>query len=254
MTSQQQADANRVNSQKSTGPKTAAGKAISSTNALKHGMHSRTLILSHEDADAYTGLCNGIIQQFAPRNQHEQFLCKRMASARWRLERLEFMETGLLDAPEIDTADLDRLSRWQVRMENSYDKAYKQLTLFRKAEEAARAKAAARPEAPAHPDAHPEPSAPAEADIQAKEKEIAEARAAMAEVLAAKKAKAEADEKAWEALDPAQMPDTCLYWYNPETGERTQVAGPPEPYDRSREISGKYKICDPPLVKRPKPE
>ena len=41
-----QITANRLNAKKSTGPRTAAGKAISSRNAEKHGKYSRTLLVS----------------------------------------------------------------------------------------------------------------------------------------------------------------------------------------------------------------
>ena len=40
MTLSKQTIANRKNAKKSTGPKTAKGKAISSQNALKHGLRS----------------------------------------------------------------------------------------------------------------------------------------------------------------------------------------------------------------------
>lgn len=40
-----QVDANRANARKSTGPRTAADKAASRNNALKHGMCSRTAVM-----------------------------------------------------------------------------------------------------------------------------------------------------------------------------------------------------------------
>ena len=38
-------EANRRNAQKSTGPKSAAGKAISKLNALKHGVLAQTVVV-----------------------------------------------------------------------------------------------------------------------------------------------------------------------------------------------------------------
>lgn len=49
MTSQNQTDANRRNAQKSTGPRTAAGRKRSSQNALKHGLCSTGIVLPGED-------------------------------------------------------------------------------------------------------------------------------------------------------------------------------------------------------------
>jgi hypothetical protein len=45
MTTQAKIDANRRNATKSTGPKTAAGKARVSLNALKHGLSAQTMVL-----------------------------------------------------------------------------------------------------------------------------------------------------------------------------------------------------------------
>jgi hypothetical protein len=41
--------ANRANAQKSTGPRTAEGKAASRLNALKHGLDAESLIIPGED-------------------------------------------------------------------------------------------------------------------------------------------------------------------------------------------------------------
>ena len=52
-TSSRRAEANRQNAQKSTGPKTAEGKARSRFNAVKHGMRAATPVLPGEDAAAF---------------------------------------------------------------------------------------------------------------------------------------------------------------------------------------------------------
>ena len=48
MSSQRQIEANRRNAQKSTGPTSATGKAVSSMNALKTGIHAKSLLLPSE--------------------------------------------------------------------------------------------------------------------------------------------------------------------------------------------------------------
>jgi len=54
MSTQAQIDANRANSQQSTGPQTDAGKAISSLNAVKHGLTGATIFFTNPaDASRY---------------------------------------------------------------------------------------------------------------------------------------------------------------------------------------------------------
>lgn len=56
MTSDKQAQANRRNALKSTGPKTPEGKAAVRHNATKHGLLSRETLLPGEDEEALQAL------------------------------------------------------------------------------------------------------------------------------------------------------------------------------------------------------
>jgi len=49
MTSPKQIAANRQNARRSTGPKTAKGKAVAKMNAVKHGILARHVVLNRED-------------------------------------------------------------------------------------------------------------------------------------------------------------------------------------------------------------
>jgi hypothetical protein len=52
MTSELQAEANRQNAKKSTGPRTPAGKAVVALNGMKHGLLSReSLVKGESEAD-----------------------------------------------------------------------------------------------------------------------------------------------------------------------------------------------------------
>ena len=57
MATAEQIEANRLNAQKSTGPKTDEGKASVRRNAIKHGMTARTImpVLPQEDQDTLQG-------------------------------------------------------------------------------------------------------------------------------------------------------------------------------------------------------
>lgn len=55
--------ANQNNAKKSTGPVTVQGKQTVSNNALKHGVFSKTLILTDEDPDEYKSLLDQLLQE-----------------------------------------------------------------------------------------------------------------------------------------------------------------------------------------------
>jgi hypothetical protein len=54
LATERQIAANRLNAQRSTGPRTEAGKANSRRNALKHGLTAEKMLLEYEDATRST--------------------------------------------------------------------------------------------------------------------------------------------------------------------------------------------------------
>ncbi|HEV3122922.1 MAG TPA: hypothetical protein VGY53_13500 [Isosphaeraceae bacterium] len=98
MASQAQIDANRRNSQRSTGPKTEAGKARARLNALKDGTHARTVsrVLPHENAIELDARINKWINDLKPRNDVELELVKSAANLSWELERARRCQTARL--------------------------------------------------------------------------------------------------------------------------------------------------------------
>ena len=88
-TSSRRAEANRRNAQKSTGPRTAEGKARSRFNAVKHGMRAATPVLPGEDKAAFDDRLERWTRNLAPRDDVEQFLVKRAVELSWQLERAD---------------------------------------------------------------------------------------------------------------------------------------------------------------------
>ena len=88
MTSQTRIDANRRNAQKSTGPRTEAGKATSRWNALKHGLASPELILFDETEEAFEDFYAELRAAHAPVDAAEAAVVERIAAAHWRLRRV----------------------------------------------------------------------------------------------------------------------------------------------------------------------
>jgi len=90
-----QIDANRRNALRSTGPKTPAGKTISSRNAPKRGLRARAALLPGEDKGAFLRLFNDFRAEHRPIDRFEEALVEQMAVAYWKLARLTRIESHL---------------------------------------------------------------------------------------------------------------------------------------------------------------
>ena len=88
MTSPKQRGANRRNAHRSTGPTSAAGKAIVAQNASKHGMAAAAVIPGLERVEEWEAHRAGIIGALAPVGQLELGLAERVALSSWRLQRV----------------------------------------------------------------------------------------------------------------------------------------------------------------------
>jgi len=95
LTSERQMRANRANARRSTGPKTAKGKAAVRLNAFRHGLLVRDVVLPGEDADAFEELRNQTRANLSPVGPIEEFLADQIVNIIWRLRRLERAETLL---------------------------------------------------------------------------------------------------------------------------------------------------------------
>ena len=81
MATQKQIAANRNHAQKSTGPRSEAGKQIARLNALKHGMRSDEFhLLPSEDPDEYHELLDTWKRSYGPTNDVERELVTLAAS------------------------------------------------------------------------------------------------------------------------------------------------------------------------------
>ena len=66
MTSEKQAQANRRNAMKSTGPKSSEGKAVVRHNATRHGLLSQVDLLPGEDEAAFVKLSDLLRAELEP--------------------------------------------------------------------------------------------------------------------------------------------------------------------------------------------
>ena len=96
MTSDRKREANKNNASKSTGPRSAKGKAKSRRNALKHGLTAERLLLPDEDPKEFDALCNDLFDRFQPIDALEGRLVARVTDLLWRLQRIPRYGVALL--------------------------------------------------------------------------------------------------------------------------------------------------------------
>jgi hypothetical protein len=95
MASVAQIEANRLNAQKSTGPRTAEGKATASHNAVKHGLLAEQVVIHGEDPAQFDLYREGMIAELAPEGAVEMMLAERAVSLAWRLRRAERLQSAV---------------------------------------------------------------------------------------------------------------------------------------------------------------
>src|ERR1700693_4876857 len=90
------AAANRANAQKSTGPRTAAGKQRSSLNALRHGLTGQVIVLPTEDLAAYQRHSQGFFDEYQPKGANETQLVQSLLDTAWQVNRAATIALNLL--------------------------------------------------------------------------------------------------------------------------------------------------------------
>ena len=90
--------ANRRNAQKSTGPRTAAGRAVSKMNARKHGILSKAVVVRgwriKESPRKFAALHQRFTEELGPVGPLEEMLVDQIVTAHWRLRRALTAEAG----------------------------------------------------------------------------------------------------------------------------------------------------------------
>ena len=154
MSTSAQLAANQQNAQLSTGPRTDAGRAVSSQNGLVHGLSSTFRVLMHENQSEFDALKQRIAGEQNPDGEHESFLVDQMVQARWRLIRIQRLENVAFDytimgedPSQSEDPDakiiaamskggrdpLALLERYRSSAERAYYKAHKELMANRRA-------------------------------------------------------------------------------------------------------------------------
>jgi hypothetical protein len=111
MATEKQIAANRANAQKSTGPRTHEGKAVSSQNALKSGIDAQSQVIRGEDPVALAALTDQYLADFQPRSAAERALVDALIDNEWLLRRLRKAESQLWEQGFDDVEHWDQTNR-----------------------------------------------------------------------------------------------------------------------------------------------
>ena len=98
MATQAQILANRSNAQKSTGPRTAEGKAVVAKNAVKHGLCGQETVVAGEDLGEFEFYRERMLEELDPAGEVESTLAERIVSLSWRLKRAERLQAVAFDS------------------------------------------------------------------------------------------------------------------------------------------------------------
>jgi hypothetical protein len=118
MSSLSQIEANRRNAKKSTGPRTAQGKAESRLNALQTGIYAQSMIIHDEDPAQLEALTADYIRQYQPANAAERGLMDILVDCEWKLRRFRAIEARIFEAK------LDDLNPNYIEEEHRAAEAY----------------------------------------------------------------------------------------------------------------------------------
>ena len=96
MASQLQIDANRQNAQKSSGPKTPAGKAAVSQNAMTHGLTAQLACINGEDMDEFDETRQSFENELKPIGPLQTLLLQQIVMAAYHraLHELQRLQSG----------------------------------------------------------------------------------------------------------------------------------------------------------------
>ncbi len=151
MSSAAQIDANRLNAQSSTGPKSEEAKRVTSLNALKTALTGQTVLLPLDDTALYKKIGATFIATHQPATFEEELIVQTIIDAEWRLQRIPNLEKciyarGVIEFSsefpehlvEVETylkyqKELKNLNLQESRLRRTKEKAKAELTVLQTA-------------------------------------------------------------------------------------------------------------------------
>ncbi len=121
MATEKQIEANRLNAQKSTGPRTDSGKSKSRLNAVKHGLTGHLPVMTDDERQAHDTFITGIVDSLKPADAVERQLARSVADGYWRINRVSAMENNFFASEACNQEDgalasLNLLTVYEMRL------------------------------------------------------------------------------------------------------------------------------------------
>jgi hypothetical protein len=123
---------NRLNAQRSTGPRTTPGKLASSRNSLKHGLASAQLIIPGENCSDFDALLSDLLAEHQPANKTEELLVHQIAQSWWLTRRSLRFQNECFTPDGVDEKRLSLFLRYQTTHERAFHKALNALMRLKK--------------------------------------------------------------------------------------------------------------------------
>ena len=135
MSTAAQINANQLNAQSSTGPRTAEGKSTVSKNATKHGLTATyPVIRTPDEQTQFDEMSAAFLEELRPYTPSEQTQFKQLILAAWNIDRCHRLEAEIAAAcpadPLLDdelAPTLARINTYRLRAERVFHKSHKEL-------------------------------------------------------------------------------------------------------------------------------
>src|SRR5258708_828542 len=170
MPTEKQTEANRLNAQHSTGPRTSEGKSAVRFNALKHGIFSEGHTVIREDRNDFDALRDDYLRRFQPDGPEEETLVGNLihdSFQRYRFRKIDAdiwnnrLQEGRRDEPHplgvVNPLIYKQLDYLQRRINSTHRQFHRDLDLLLKLQAARKTAAPVVEPDPQPPPPHPLP-------------------------------------------------------------------------------------------------
>jgi choline dehydrogenase-like flavoprotein len=123
MTTSARVAANQVNAQRSTGPKTPEGKAISAQNNFRHGFSGAFTVLPWGDQNEFDMLLGSLRDEHKPSGLTEMILVDKMAQAIWLSKRALMLQHVTFNH-ELPVCDDEKQLALYLRYQTTNERAF----------------------------------------------------------------------------------------------------------------------------------